>query len=299
MSELGIKDRTYRKYRKVLMEHFPPFMNDSGDSIVHEVLDGDAKYLRLVHGKDLEFHDDSFVGRVAALHFSQQLLGFVGQTPIGTATNELMADFRVRVREKKQFLDDVLTNVDRMFYQLPDAPKDYSRKQDVIQGLLDCLMFRRAAKLEYSSASFVELEFEIEPYTLAVYRSALYLIGRGIDGEIRIYAVDRITRVTKVARRFQYPSPAVYHPESYTEGSFGIFRSDSTEQLHFELLFDDERWLKLYLKERRWHPTQKFEELEDGRLRMTFRVNTDVEVWPWIRQFGDKVQVVSPVPSTR
>jgi hypothetical protein len=27
---------------------------------------------------------------------------------------------------------------------------------------------------------------------------------------------------------------------------------------------------------------------------MTFEVNTEVEVWPWIRQFGDQVEVIKP-----
>lgn len=294
ISELGIKDRTYRKYRKILTEQFEPFLSDDGTSLVREVSDGESKYLRLVYGKDFMISDHSFVSRIAALYFAQQLLGFVGQTPIGVASSDILADFKARIRERKHLVDDVLSNVDRMFFQLPDAPKDYSNKQDVIRELLSCLIFRRAVKLRYSSAAFAEISIEVEPYTLAVYRSALYLIGRGIDEEIRIYAVDRILSVEKTKRRFTYPPVGTYSPETYTEGSFGIFRSDSSQQIEFELIFKDERWLKLYVRERRWHPTQRFEDLEDGRLRMTFRVNTDVEVWPWIRQFGENVEVISP-----
>jgi len=297
MSELGIKDRTYRKYRKVLIEQFQPFMNGSGESNLREVADGEAKYLRLVFGDEVKLYDSTFVSRVAALHYSQQLLGFVGQTTIGAASNELMTDFRSRVREKKQFIDEVLGNVDRMFFQLPDAPKDYSTKNLVIRDLMDCLIFRRAILMNYTSASFKDLSVELEPYTLAVHRSALYLIGKGTDDDVRIYAVDRILSVEKLRRRFDYPRAADYDPARYTEGSFGIFRSDSKVLIHFELIFDDERWLKLYISERHWHPTQVLEPLEDGRLRLTFSVNTDVEVWPWIRQFGDRVQVILPKPS--
>ncbi len=294
MRELGIKDRTYRKYRKILIEHFQPFMNGEGESNLREVADGESKYLRLVFGDEVRLHDSTFVSQVAALHYSQQLLGFVGQTTIGTASNELLVEFRSRVKEKKHFIDDVLSNVDRMFFQLPDAPKDYTTKEDVIRDLLDCLMFRRAVQMKYTSATFADLTVELEPYTLAVHRSALYLIGRGTDNDVRIYAVDRIMSVEKLRRRFVYPRKADYDPVQYTEGSFGIFRSDSKSLIEFELIFDDERWLKLYISERRWHPTQVLEDLEDGRLRLTFSVNTDVEVWPWVRQFGERVEVVRP-----
>ena len=294
MSELGIKDRTYRKYRKVLIEQFQPFKNGNGASNLREVADGEAKYLRLVFGDEVKLHDSTFVSRVAALHYSQQLLGFVGQTTIGLASNELLVDFRARVKEKRSFLDEVLSNVDRMFFQLPDAPKDYGKKEDVIRALLDCLMFRRAIKINYTSANFADLTVELEPYTLAVHRSALYLIGRGADSDVRIYAVDRILSVEKLGRKFVYPRRSEYDPVQYTEGSFGIFRSDSKTLIDFELVFDNERWLRLYVSERRWHPTQVLEDLEDGRLKLTFSVNTDVEVWPWIRQFGERVEVVRP-----
>ncbi len=294
MSELKIKDRTYRKYRKVLIEQFQPFMNGDGESNLREVADGESKYLRLVYGDEVKLYDSTFVSRVAALHYSQQLLGFVGQTTIGAASNELMIEFRSRVKEKKHFIDDVLLNVDRMFFQLPDAPKDYTTKEMVIRDLLDCLIFRRAILMNYTSATFSDLSVELEPYTLAVHRSALYLIGKGTDDDVRIYAVDRILSVEKLRRKFVYPRAAEYDPVRYTEGSFGIFRSDSKVLIEFELIFDNERWLKLYISERHWHPTQVLDHLEDGRLRLTFSVNTDVEVWPWIRQFGDRVTVIRP-----
>lgn len=298
VSELGIQDRTYRKYRKILKSEFPPFQTKDGKCLLAEVKDGEASYLRLVDAEELAMHDQHFVSRVAALYFAQQLLGFVDQTPIGVATNDLISEFRARLTDQPFLLQHVLGNTDRMFFQLPDAPKDYGGKKEVLQAILNSLVFRRKARMVYDSASHQSLELIVAPYTLAVFRSALYLIAKGSDDEVRIYAVDRITSYEGNGSKFNYPSREEFDPRRYTEGSFGIFRSDSKKLIEFELLFVNERWLKLYITERRWHPTQKFENLKDGRLRMTFKVNTDVEVWPWIRQFGDNVQVVKPKPSS-
>jgi predicted DNA-binding transcriptional regulator YafY len=293
-SDLEIADRTYRKYRKILQD-FPPFVGEDGESLIIEVQDGDARYLRLKDRSFSQRERRQVTSQFAALNFSQQLMSLLGDTHLGNATDAFIKTFRAQLRKSPYDLQEMIRNVDRMFFQLPDAPKDYTAKSSILEELVECIVFRVPIQIDYSSAAFKNLQLEIKPYTLAMYRSALYLIARGSDEEIRIYAVDRISNVTRIkAKAFEYPSPGTYDPKQYTEGSFGIYRSDSKDLTKFELIFANERWLKLYVSERRWHPTQKFTEMKDGRLRMTFEVNTEVEVWPWIRQFGDQVEVVKP-----
>ena len=64
--------------------------------------------------------------------------------------------------------------------------------------------------------------------------------------------------------------------------------------MEVELLFAGHTYLKRYLRERTWHPSQQFEDLDDGRLRLTFTVTSMVEVEPWIRSFGADVEAVRP-----
>lgn len=297
-NELDIADRTYRKYRKVLQTQFPPLVGSNGESMVQEVVDGQATYLRLVEirAEDSPRDPSAFTARVAAMHFSKKLLGFLEDTDVEQAIRDILLDFEQGLNQRPFTLRHILGNVDRLFFQLPDAPKDYSKKGPIISTLLHALIYTRQINIRYSSASFEGMSLDLEPYTLAVYRSGLYLIAKAVDYEdIRIYAVDRISEAALLDQKFEYPRPFEYSPDAYTEGSFGIYRSDETEPKEFELIFADERWLKLYLTERQWHPSQKFEDLEDGRLRMIFSVNTDIEVWPWIRRFGDQVEVVRPL----
>jgi predicted DNA-binding transcriptional regulator YafY len=138
---------------------------------------------------------------------------------------------------------------------------------------------------------------EVEPLSLVLHRSALYLLARHVgDARVYTFAVDRIAGVDASKNGFRYPGHDEFDPAAHYEGAFGVFVPPSKKRkpTDVELIFDNERWLKLYVSERRWHPTQEISELKDGRLRMRFRVDDMIEVWPWIRSFGEAVKVVKP-----
>jgi proteasome accessory factor B len=139
-------------------------------------------------------------------------------------------------------------------------------------------------RFQYKDSSKVH---EVSPLTLVMYRSALYLVARyRPDSRTYLFAIDRVSKLELTRKRFDYP--ADFSPEGLFEGAFGIFQG--TEEHAVELVFSDKPWLHRYLTERCWHPTQSFEKLDDGTLRMRFAVSSMVEVEPWIRSFGEDVQ---------
>jgi hypothetical protein len=295
-SALEIRPRTYRKYRKLLTEEFEPFVREDGTPIIEEVTEGEAKYLRLVDIESTAASDADFVPRIAAMYFAQQLMGFLKGTKFQDAFHTLFQNFTHALADRPFVLNHLLRNADRIFYQVPDAPKDYSGHREELQTIAHALIFSKVLEVRYDSPTYGELDLVLHPYSLMSYRSGLYLVAlseKHENDDPRIYSVDRIREVTKLERGFEYPSPARFRPETYTEGSFGIFRGDPTRKYRYELIFDDVRWLKMYLREREWHPTQRFDELADGRLRLTFEVSATDEVERWIRSFGDEVEVVA------
>ncbi|MBN1944396.1 MAG: WYL domain-containing protein [Bradymonadales bacterium] len=295
MQQLDVADRTYRKYRQLLQEQFLPFRRSDGTSMVREVGQGESRWLRLAEVEERTVASKDFAGRVAALNFAQQMFSFVRDTELGQAMASLVEEFRHSLRDRPFVLGHLLRNVDRLFYVVPDAPKDYSGKKKVVGTLIKALLFTQRIDITYHSATGGLRTLDLEPLALVSHRSALYLLGHCPQyTDVRIYAVDRIERAQQRSERFEYPGPASFDPRQYIEGCFGIYHDDSTEPIVVELIFQDIRWLKIYLKERRWHPTQQFEDLPDGRLRMTFTVSTMVEVWPWIRSFGEDVELIRP-----
>ncbi|TVQ96097.1 MAG: WYL domain-containing protein [Deltaproteobacteria bacterium] len=298
-AELGIADRTYRKYRQLLQE-FPAFRRADGATMVEQVDDGHAVWLRLLTPSTQDVREgSSFLGRIAAMYLAQQMFSFLRHTPVGDNLEAFFADLRARTRDGAFVYRDLLINADRMFHLLPHAPKDYSDRSAQLTMLLNALLFRREIRIEYFSASSgTERAHVLEPLTLLSWRSALYLIARRPgQKKTRTFAIDRIRAITVRERTFVYPGPDEYDPRHATEGAFGLYNETARRKVGVDLVFADEPWLKAELTERRWHPSQRFQELPDGRLRMTFRVTTMVEVWPWIRSFGPRVSIVAPDPA--
>jgi predicted DNA-binding transcriptional regulator YafY len=299
--ELEIADRTYRKYRQLLQEEFFPLIR-RGKSQVEEIQEGSTRYLRIVEGRPEPSRVANVISRLTAHHLARRVLRFLGQKEGENALDEAFHAFWARSRTAKRFpsLSRIQNDLDRLFHFVPDAPKDYTSQQEVLEVVLECLVGAQQLRMTYESAAQGAKEHTIEPLTLAMYRSGLHLFAR-YAGKKRVYnfVVDRIQAAEVVETRFDYPAAKAYSPGRFTESSFGIFFKDSqgrSAKTQVELVFADKRWLKLYLREREWASGQAFRELSDGRLQMTFSVHSLVEVWPWIRGFGGDVAVVAPKP---
>ncbi len=293
-SQLGIKDRTYRKYRALLQEHFD-YLVDSKGSLVVEAREGEARYLRLRDSEEPVEDHPRFLARVAALEMARQAFAFLAPTGIGEDMNAFQQEFLDRVGERTFVFRQLLKDLDRKVLVAPDAPKDYTGQDRKIATVLHCLMFCKRLQARYESGRAASGPRLIEPLTLMVWRSALYLVVR-FKGNKKIYylAVDRMEDVERTGEVFRYPPLAEYAPAELLDGSFGIYREPGARPRKVELIFADERWLKMYVRERRWHPTQQFRDLPDGRLRMTFTALSMSDVWTWIRGFGEAVEVVRP-----
>jgi hypothetical protein len=131
-----------------------------------------------------------------------------------------------------------------------------------------------------------------------MYRDALYAIARPVDTPDRpdplTFAVARMGSVTVLEASFPYPPD--FDPASYFDGCFGIYRSEKgAKPISVELVFKADPKLHRYLRERTWHPSQRFFPQADGTLRMTMRVAAIEEVRTWVRGFGGAVRMLSPV----
>lgn len=291
--ELGIADRTYRDYRQALQEDFAELKDKQGRSLVGEVKDGDAVYLRLRETEDPIADESVFVSRMTALEMARQAFGFLEDTDVGRDLSTFRQDVFNRVGDRTYVFRGLLHDIDRKLFYLPHAPKDYHAQGQKLREILRALLGSKVLSITYPSGKpGTRL---VEPLTLIMWRSALYLVVRS-HGKKSPYtlAVDRMTDVKKTGKGFHYPPRELYSPERYTEGGFGIFQEKEGALTRVELVFANKRQIKLDLQERRWHSTQCFEQLSDGRLRMTFTVRTLVEVRPWVRSFGADVLVVAP-----
>jgi proteasome accessory factor B len=302
---LGIADRTYRKYKSVLALHFDHLWDAEGKTLLVEERNGDARYLRLRDSRGMGDEDDSdpgalealpgFQARVVALELARQAFAFLAPTGIGQDLGAFQQEFLAQVEDRTYVFRSLLRHLDRRVCYAGDAPKDYGPHEATLRTVITALLDGHRLEVTYRSASRETGPGAVEPLTLLVWRGALYLVARDKGHKEPYYlAINHIVSVRNLREPFHYPSPADYRPESMLEGHFGIFREPDARPRVVELVFANQRWLKMYVQERKWHPTQQFEELPDGRLRMTFTVSSLQEVRIWVRGFGPDVEVVKP-----
>ena len=169
------------------------------------------------------------------------------------------------------------------------GPKSYREQADVLDDLLSGLLYDELVEIWYRPPGKTPRQHLVEPLTLLLYREALYLVCHSrTRGERRTFAVDRIERSERHrGEKFQYP--ADYAPDQALDGGFGLMGGDPVD---VEILFDPEQ--ARYVRERHWHPTQQFDDLPDGRVRMRMRVSGDADVALWLLGHTGTAEVVAP-----
>ncbi len=106
--------------------------------------------------------------------------------------------------------------------------------------------------------------------------------------EVRVYKVERITNVTVLADRFS--PPLGFSVRDHVAGAWGIWSSE--EPIEVVLLFKRDAVRRA--KETIWHPSQLAETLPDGRLQITLRVGSILEIRHWVLGWGGECEVVRP-----
>lgn len=293
MDELGIKERTFRNYRQAL-EDIPELLCDDGTSLVAVEGRGENRRLVLRQSPDADWPSAAFAIRYASLEFARQTFAFLGDTELGEGIADFCQDYVARFRDKTYVLKNLFRERNRKFYYLPWAPKDYRGRRKDVRTIIRALSEDRKLAITYESIRNPG-QRTVLPLTLVMWKSALYLIVMS-DDRSRTYmmAVDRVKRVKLLPETFRYPDAGLYDPARMLEGGFGVFVDPDATARDFELIFAADEHLQRDVMERLWHASQKFERMDDGRLRMTFCVTSETEVWPWIQSFGDKVSVVKP-----
>lgn len=293
LDEFNIKERTLRNYRQTLQE-MPEFLDSNGCSLVGIEGRGTERRLMLRHSEDGEMPEIAYAVRFASLNYARQTFQFLGDTALGEGIAEFCQDYVARFRNRTYVLRDLPKDGNRKFYYLPYAPKDYTGRGSDVKTIINALTLNRRLSITYESSREPGPRIVL-PLTLVMWKSALYLIVMSSD-RTRTYmmALDRIKSVKLQRHTFVYPHPGLYDPAKMLDGGFGIFVNPERREREFVILFAPDSALHRDVQERTWHKSQRFETLPDGRLKMTFKVTSDTEVWPWIHSFGDKAQVLSP-----
>ncbi|MDZ7336270.1 MAG: WYL domain-containing protein [candidate division KSB1 bacterium] len=129
----------------------------------------------------------------------------------------------------------------------------------------------------------------VDPYLLHNHYANWYLIGYcHLRGDVRIFALSRIIQIEPTQLHFRRPRD--FSIEKLLQHSFNLICGGEIYHVVLKFTPYQARWIR----ERRWHNTQKLTELEDGGLMMEMDVQGLQNVLHWVLQFGAEVEVIAP-----
>jgi proteasome accessory factor B len=282
--ELRISERTLMRYLAACRRDL---VGPDGDPLLEVFRRGDRRMLRL---SERARTPDSTSYQALSFYFALTVFQFLDGTVLKDGVEDLWRRFYAAIPASRRAR---LADFDRKFYAIPYAPKDYRANDEIVDRIVLALVNQNRLRIEYAGvwragAEEVTLH-EFDPYTLAMYRGGLYLIGRSQRHRRIVYlAIERMRRVERLGVRFDYPPD--YSPARYTEGTFGIVEGPLT-RVRLRLLHREGVAL---LTSRRIHPTQRFEERPDGTAILSMDVRGTLELRNSILSLGSHVEVVEP-----
>ena len=224
-----------------------------------------------------------------SFYFALSVLQFLEGTILKDGVEELWDAFHRTLPPAQQHR---LVDLQKKFFTVPYAMKDYREHDDVLDRIVRALIDQQTVRVTYAGlwrGADDGTVHDFDAYTLAMYRGGLYLIGRSHSYRKIVYlAVERIRSMDLLPQRFEYPKR--YSPEKHTEGTFGIVDGDETD---VSLLILTREGADL-LQSRRLHATQRFEERPDGTTLLTMRVRGTAELANWVLSMAPHVKVLAP-----
>jgi len=157
-------------------------------------------------------------------------------------------------------------------------------------SILKALEQHAKIDIAYYSASRDETVMRaVLPLAIVHHEGRWYLIGWCYLREAhRHFRMDRIRTVEPTGEIILNHS---FDLDAYLQSSFGMYHGKDIHTI--ELIFTAR--LARWIREETWHPSQKLEELPDGRLKMTLLTGGLEDVIRWVMQYGSEVEVLTPL----
>ena len=161
---------------------------------------------------------------------------------------------------------------------------------EVMETLSHALQHREQLRLGYRKPGAQQTEVRVvDPYHLANVNGDWYLFAFDqLRSAIRTFSPARILTAETTGKAF--PRPPRFLLEQQLRDSFGIHSKDGDYAV--VLRFDET--VADYIREKRWHASQKLIELARGRLELRLQLGSLVEIQRWVLGWGGACEVVKP-----
>jgi predicted DNA-binding transcriptional regulator YafY len=157
------------------------------------------------------------------------------------------------------------------------------------EKVAEAIRLSRRLRVVYRTPGSLPAPRELDPYHGVRYEGDWYVVGHcHLRNAIRTFSLARMEKVEMLGDDFRIP--ATFDFTRLTGSHFGVHWSDSEYQVSIRF----RREVAGYIRERRWHPTQRTDEQSDGSLVLTLTVNHLLELKRWVLSWGEMARVQAP-----
>jgi predicted DNA-binding transcriptional regulator YafY len=227
-------------------------------------------------------------GELAALFLGERLLAQYKGHPYENEIRTVYAKIQALFPESSAVDFD---EVERMIsFAVEDTRGDEQLLLQNYQTIQAAITAKKSVKADYYSASRDSRGIRlINPYHLRFHGGAWYCIGYCHNRhEIRIFALDRFHGLEWTEEGFEMDEE--FSIDEYLGQSLNLERGQEPQQI--TIVFD--RYAARWIKERRWHESQRLREQPDGSVFLHLTVSGLGEVKRWVLGFGFHAEVLSP-----
>lgn len=271
---LQVSVRTAIRYVEALKRAGEPLFDE---------LDGKKKVWRLMptaRQQSLTFT----TSQMLSLFLSRRVFDFLEGTGFKEDLDDVFRKLELTLKRRDAA---AARHLDRKIYDVNEAPHLYEGRLEHVNEILTALLREERLAVVHQSVRG-RARFELDPYTLLVYKKGLYLAGWSHKhGAIRTFALDGFVEVDWL-RGTKFPYPADYQPARLYEGAFGLFAG---APMLVRVRFSEK--VARYVRRRRWHPSQRLSDVPGG-VELTMEVRGTTEVVSWVLGFGKEARILEP-----
>jgi predicted DNA-binding transcriptional regulator YafY len=249
--------------------------------------DGEAQQWKLERNTNINQYFVLTARELFALYLARGMLTPLSSTPFYADLNSIFNKLESRLGGKQA---EHLAALENEFKFEPGPQWGLGLNPEILETVRAACAENQVLKCAYYSAnSKKESVRELGPHFLYYAKGGLYLVAEDLgDQKMKVFALPRF----KTAEMLDQPyERRVKTPEEMFDGSMGIYTAG---QIH-EVVMEFEAEVAEYVRERRWHPSQRVVSLEGGKIRLHLDVADTPELHSWILGFGPGARILSPV----
>lgn len=225
-------------------------------------------------------------GELLALYLAQNMLSPLKDTAFYGDLNNFFKKIDLLIREKdREHLQEVAEEI----HFEPGPRWGLGIQPDTVDTIRSACANSQILKIQYNSVnSKTHSERKVGPQFLYFAKGSLYLVAEDFkDHKVKVFSVPRITSAEMTEEEYQ---GSKVDPENYFNGSFGVYQAQDALSIKLHFLPD----AAAFVRERKWHSTQRVVNKSDGSIEMNLEVGLTPDLVQWVLGFGDNVEVLEP-----